>query len=189
MKFIFSFFFCLVFCLNVFSCDCPDLEKINLSVCSKYSAIARVKIDKLGECSRDKRMVFFEVLDLYKGKIEKQDWFWLDCATQCSFIIEEGDEWIVYLKKNNAQELLLNFCGHSRKLIPSDLEDYQTEIVGLTYNEEIKFLENNFDVNSYYQEGIKPRSYQKVSSQTTLILLIVGLVTMLAALLISKRFF
>ena len=189
MKHIFLVVLSIFFAFPIWACDCADLEKMDVQVASKYNAIARIKIDKLGDCKDGKMMVFFDVLDLYKGTIEKQDWLWADCSTQCSFNFEGNEEWIVYLKKNNAQELLLNFCSHSRKLIPDDLEDYQTELVGLSYTEEKQFLENNFDVNAYYSGGIKPRSYKKISMETTVLLVVVGLVTMLIALWLSKRFF
>ena len=189
MNRIFFIVFTIFLSSPIWACDCADLEKIDVHVVSKYNAIARIKVDKLGDCKDGKLMVFFDVLDLYKGTIEKQDWLWADCSTQCSFNIEGSEEWIVYLKKNNAQELLLNFCSHSRKLIPEDLEDYHTELVGLSYADEKQFLENNFDVNAYYSEGIKPRSYKKISLQTTVLLVAVGFVTMLLALWISKRFF
>jgi len=183
-NFLFVFFFIISF--KTFSCECKDLEFIDKQTCSKYDAIALVNVVGIGECIEEKQQVFIEVVELYTGEIKRQDIFVTECNNSCALPVEKDDQWIAYINKNNAQDNLMEFCSHSRKQLPAGVSDYHDQMSGKTFNEELSFLQENFTVNEYYDNSLKPRKYQKISIKTTVILLLSGLVFMVVGILVFK---
>lgn len=172
--------------LKSFSCECRDLEFIDKQACSKYDAIALVNVVSIGECIEEKQQVFIEVIELYVGEIKRQDIFVSECNNSCALPVEIGDQWIAYIDKNNAQDNLLEFCSHSRKRLPDDVTDYHNQVSGKSFNEELTFLQENYNVNEFYDNSLKPRKYQKISIKTTIVLLVSGLVFMVVGLLVFR---
>ena len=66
-----------------------------------------------------------------------------DCATSCQMSFAKDEIWLVYGKHNEQNQLELNFCDRNRKYFSSAMDDYFSLNLGLTFEEEIKYLKKN----------------------------------------------
>lgn len=160
-------------------CSCPMPPKLSKEACSYYNIIALATVESVELCEGGNQNIQIAIDELYAGRTNRATAIITDCSIHCPIQIASGETWIFFLDKNNAQELVLEKCTHSRKQLPENIQDYDDEVFGMTFTEMKTFLRNNYDVNSHFQNELKPRSYQKVSGTQAIIFVSIGLVAML----------
>ena len=178
-------FFLLFFSNNLNAAVCDDLPKLSLEQCGHYDFIAYGKIESDLNC--DNEQVSFYPLSVFKGYIEGKK---IDLFTSCSdngLPLSKGEYWVLYGFYNNAQQIKLSICGHSRKQISNEEVDYQRDLRGTSFDEDLTFLKDNFSVKVYGKRELLPKKYEKVSPKLVPILLGVGLVFMVVGYFVIKK--
>lgn len=177
----------VVFSLSLnssFAAVCGELPELNIEQCGHYDFIAYGRVDGDLDCESGK--VKFTPVDIFKGEFVE----FIDVFSECSgkgLPLSKSEYWILFGKRNNAQDIQLHICGHSRKQIPSTQTDYQTDVRGTTFQEDLAFLRANFKSKNANEKDLQPRKYQKVDPVLVPILLGVGLVFMVVGFLVMKR--
>ncbi len=164
--------------------SCPDLPKLSLQQCGHYDFIAYGRIDSELDC--DDEQFLFTPINVFKGESAKG----IDLYTKCQgdgLAVSKGEYWILFGKMNNSLEVQLSFCGHSRKQLPVGEKDYEAEVRGTSFSEDLAFLKNSFNEKKESQNELKARKYEKVDPVLVPILLGVGLVFMVVGYFFIKR--
>lgn len=154
-------------------------KKLTKEQCAYYSVIALGTVQSVGLCEGETQKAVIEIDELYKGRTNRTSEIIMDCSETCPIQLASGERWLFFLEKNNAQELVLHTCTYSRKKMPEEIQQFDDEVFGMTFSETKNFLRNTFDVNAYYQNDLKPRSYEKVSGKQAVVFIAIGLVAML----------
>lgn len=167
----------LITSLSTSACICPELSAITKQKCGSYEWIAYGKVGSVKGCPEGS--FEFHPLNIFKGAYADVVPVALDCEYECVPDIVEGDTWILYGKLNNAQEVYLNFCGHSHKRLPDSVQDYHAELAGMSFKAELAFLQDNFNtVEETNRKEIGELKYEKVDPALVPWLLGGGLVFM-----------
>ncbi len=164
---------------------CDDLPKLTLEECGHYDFIAYGRIESDLDCN-DEQISFYPI-SVFKGYIEEKT---VDLFTSCSdngLPLSEGEYWILYGFYNNAQQIKLTICGHSRKQIAKDEVDYQYGLRGSSFQEDLTFLKENFSLKVFGKKELLPKKYEKVNPKLVPILLSVGLVFMVIGYFVIKK--
>lgn len=170
------------------SCICDQLSSLDLQECSQYDAIFHGQVENVESCKNEERIIRFKVNELYKGDANvNAEVIDLCEIAECSTDFEPGTSWLVYVNKNNAQELVYNYCSHTRKLNEEGVKDYEEEVRGSSFFQDKALLEEYFEVNSHLKKGLKPRRYEKVDPKLIPVLLGVSLLFMVGGVLLFKR--
>lgn len=177
------------FTLTTFGCQCPELPLLDKKSFSTYELVLFGKVEELKECSAGNQKVVFQVLELYKGDLSKElvsiDF---SCETNTCFTeFNEGEQWLVYCKKNNAQDFILPDCSHTRKLIENGQIDYQEEMRGSSFFEDKTYLSSNFGIEQVFENDLKPKKYEKVDDRLIPVFLGVSLLFMIIGMLIFRK--
>jgi hypothetical protein len=61
----------------------------------------------------------------------------------CKLQLRVGDEWIIYTNYFQVDNAKLDFCSRSRNYIKNIKEDFFAETTGITYDEELRYLQEN----------------------------------------------
>jgi LPXTG-motif cell wall-anchored protein len=180
MRILLGFLFILVSAqLHAEGCGCPLPSKIDKEECAYYNVIALGTVQSVGLCEGEIQKAEILIDELYKGGTNRKTEIIMDCSATCPIQLASGETWLFFLEKNNAQELVLKTCTHSRKKMPEEIQNYDDEVFGMSFGETKNFLRNNFEVNAHFQNDLKPRAYQKVSGTQAIIFVTIGLVAML----------
>lgn len=178
-----------LFTLMSFGCQCPELPTLDRKSVSTYELVFYGKVDEVQECNSDIQVVTFQILELYKGVVlDELVSINYSCETNAcftDFIAEE--QWLVYCKKNNAQDFILPDCSHSRKLMEQGHIDYQEEIRGSSFFEDKTYLSSNFELEKVDEKGLKPKKYEKVDDGLIPIFLGASLLFMIIGMLIFRK--
>ena len=171
------------------ACMCPDLEVLSLEHCGGYEVIFQGEVMKVLDCPEGK--VLFKVKTLFKGNAIPQQNVLFSCGSGCSMDFQAGEEWLLFLKKNNAQDLLVNFCGHSRKKYPENQLDPHTELSGRDYASELMFLHENFSPKSIQagKQELEMKRYEKVEPSNIPVLLGVSMAFMVVGFFVMRKVF
>jgi hypothetical protein len=174
---IISFF--ILACKFAIACQCP-LTSLNDTEVAKYEIIFKgsiksIKLDKV------KSEAIFTISELYKGIVAQDFKIIFNDEDPCKLELRVGDEWIIYSNYNQVDNAKLDFCSRSRKYIKNIKEDYYTETTGITYEEELRFLQSKLgkhkllknNPNQFENRNIIPSSNQFI---LTLLASVVGLI-------------
>lgn len=159
LKIILGYLFFL--CQFSYGCICPELDYLDLEQCSRYDFIAYGLVVEKEACP--KGMVTFVPSEVFKGKFLSELPIEINCEVDCLLDINKGEYWLIYGKYTNAQEVKINFCGHSRKQLPDTIIDYQSELSGRVFQKELQFLQSTFELQTAdSKHELKQRKYEKV---------------------------
>ena len=164
---------------------CDDLPKLSLEQCGHYEFIAYGKIESDLNC--DNEQVSFYPISVFKGYFESKI---IDLFTSCSdngLPLSKGEYWILYGFYNNAQQIKLSICGHSRKQISKEEVDYQYDLRGTSFQEDLTFLKENFSLKVFGKKELLPKKYEKVEPELVPFLLGIGLLFMVVGYLVIKK--
>jgi len=95
---------------------------------------------------------------------------------------------LVYAEKDNAQNLRVSFCGHSRKQLPDSVQDFQGDVNGRTFKGELDFLDQNFEVATKFNGiNLEQRKYEKVNPKLVPYLIGIGLLFMIVGYFVFNK--
>lgn len=174
-----------LFCSNcIYAKVCPELPALNLQQCGHYDFIAYGRVDEQINC--DEGSVLFAPISVFKGISDDL----VKVLTNCSdngIPMSKGEYWLVFGKKNNAQEINVSICEHSRLQFPEGEIDYLLDIRGSSFHEDLSFLKDNFKKKIVGEKELLAKKYEKISPLKTLILLSSGFVFMLVGFFVIRR--
>lgn len=174
---------CLFFSfhLNINACQCP-LTKLNEVETNKYDIIFKGKITHINS-QKEKNELVFTINELYKGTVTEQFTILIDNLDECKLEMREGDEWLIYTNFKQITNAQLNFCSRSRKYFKNIKEDFFTINSGLSYDDEIRYLQTKLGLHKCLkknpdQSDIEHRNIIPSSTQfiVTILCSIAGLV-------------
>jgi len=168
------------------ACICEELGFLTLQECGKYDWIAYGVINDVEVCPEG--LVDFHPLKIYKGKYSKQVDVELNCDIDCVPDVNKGETWLIYAEKDNAQNLRVSFCGHSRKQLPDSVQDFQGDVNGRTFKGELDFLDQNFEVATKFNGiNLEQRKYEKVNPKLVPYLIGIGLLFMIVGYFVFNK--
>ncbi len=184
-------FFLFIFLLSsadaAIACGCPELHPLTLADCGRYEVIFEGRIDSVAKCDDEKSLAFFSIETQFKGDFITIVPVYFECGTSCEMDFQKGDTWIIYGEKNNAQEVVANFCSRTRKRTAEGQSDNYIFNSVHTYNEELNLLNEFFEPGEKHNEGIEPRKYEKVDPSLIPIFLLVSIIFMAVGMYLFRR--
>lgn len=193
--------FLFLISISAYPCNCEtNLPKISREETDPYTVIFSGFIKKLMQEGKD-TYAEFVVETPYKGLVPRDIKIAYDDITSCKMPFFEGDQWLIYAKKDTInKKWVVNFCERNRKFPEGDETDEYTVYSGLTLQEEIRFLELNYSSGQVVGEDtlrmihderkivIDARREDNYGTpREKLILLICSLVGMIVIYLIIKK--
>lgn len=175
----------LLFCLSASAYVCNEIPLLTLEACGQYDYIAFGRV--ISEVNCEEQKVKFAPLNTFKGAQEEGE---IDLFTSCKddgVLFSKGDLWLVYGSLNNAQEIQVHVCGHSRKQFENEVNDFYVLERGSSFKKDFAFLKKNFAEKDANRNDLKPRKYEKVDPIMVPVLLGVGLIFMIVGIFVFKR--
>jgi len=130
-------------CKVSIACQCP-LSTLDQKELQKYEIIFKGKIKSI-KLDKEKSEAIFIVSELYKGMLADDFKIIFNDGDVCK--LELGDEWIIYTNYFQVDNAKLDFCSRSRKYIKNIKEDFFAETTGITYDEELRYLQENLGLH------------------------------------------
>ena len=164
---------------------CEVLPNLSLEQCGHYDFIAFGKIESDLNCEGEE--FSFYTFSVFKGHVKKKK---INLYTSCfdnGLAISKGEYWILYGYFNNSQQIKLTVCGHSRKQTLNEEIDYQKELRGSTFQEDLNFLKENFSIKLFDKKELLPKKYEKIEPKFVPILLGIGLIFMIIGFFIIRK--
>jgi len=174
-----------------FACQCP-LTTLSLEECNKYDVIYRGKIVSVQPCNNNASEAIFEILELYKGRVNVKFKVLFDCGVECAQEFNPGEEWIIYSNYKQVDNAKMDWCSRSRKLIKNEKEDFYAVTYGNSYEEELEFLRKNLGTYKTMREREENQAGKRniIPSRTQLIItLFISLAVVIIFLQLFKKFF
>jgi hypothetical protein len=169
------------------ACGCPELHPLTLADCGRYEVIFEGTVVSVDSCKDEKSLAYFSIETLFKGDYITMVPVYFECGTSCEMDFQKGDKWIIYGEKNNAQEVVTNFCSRSRKQPAEGQTDNYLFNSVHTYKEELKLLNEFFEAGEKHNEGIEPRKYEKVNPPLIPILLLASIIFMAVGMYFFRK--
>ncbi len=153
----FSFFFLFLIAgfHQAFACNCEGvLPSIGFEQTEQYDLIVVGKIDAVKTFSSAENVAEVTGRTLYKGAIAEHFEVYFASKTSCLIPFLEQEYWLIYAKKDslNPQKYIVNYCERTRKWVQSNTNDDYIISSGITYMEEIAFLERTYPKKDFFTE-------------------------------------
>ena len=145
MKQLFFILLLTFSCKIALACQCP-LSTLDQKELQKYEIIFKGKIKSI-KLDKEKSEAIFIVSELYKGMLADDFKIIFNDADVCKLELRVGDEWIIYTNYFQIDNAKLDFCSRSRKYIKNIKEDFFAETTGITYDEELRYLQENLGLH------------------------------------------
>jgi hypothetical protein len=169
------------------ACACAELHPLTLADCGRYEVIFEGKIDSVSKCKNEKALAYFSIAQQFKGNFLSIVPVYFECGTSCEMDFQKGDTWIIYAEKNNAQEVVVNFCSRSRKEPLAGQTDNYTYNSIHTYAQERALLNDFFEGGENEKQGLQARKYEKVDPSLIPILLTASVAFMAIGMYLFRR--
>lgn len=161
-------------------CQCP-VTVLNEAELAKYDIIFKGKIKEL-KLDKARSEAVFTVNELYKGMVSGEFKLLFDNEDECKLELRNGDEWIIYANYHQIDNAKLDFCSRSRKYIKNIKEDFFEATSGVSYDEEIAFLQTKLGLHKPLKKNpnaVENRNIIPTSNQ-----MIIGFICSLLGLLL-----
>jgi hypothetical protein len=187
-SFLFLFLFIFLF-QKTFACDC-QMAALKMETLASYELIFYGKVIAVSGCD-EKAKAHFSVEKLFKGKCFPSTDVEFDCSSDCQMSFSPGQTWIIYATYEKYGEPKVEFCSYSRQQFSKETDDYNTTTHGMTFADELTWLEKNLglqklnekDIQSQqHHENIRPEGYD------FLWYLAFGLIGLIAIYFLNKKF-
>jgi hypothetical protein len=163
----------------VFACQCP-LTKLDKNEIAKYEIVFKGSIKSI-KLNKSKSEAIFSISELYKGIIAQEFKILFNDEDQCKLDLRVGEQWIIYTNYYQVDNAKLDFCSRSRKYIKNVKEDFYAETTGITFDDELRYLQTNLglhkvlknDLNKVENRNVLPNTNQLI---IYLVLSIIGVV-------------
>ena len=180
MKYIVGLLFGIFTSYTSLACQCP-LSTLNEKEIAKYEIIFRgsVKSIKLNKSNSE---AILTVSELYKGVIAQDFKIYFNDDDPCKLELRVGDEWIIYANYFQVNNAKLDYCSRSRFYIRNIKEDFFTETTGISFDEELRYLQSNLglhkllktDPSKVENRNIIPNTNQLIMTLLCSILGVIG---------------
>lgn len=158
---------------------------------NKYEIIFRGRVKSKTDCLDKKGEALFEILELYRGRVNATFKVIYDCDVECAQTFNAGEEWIIYTKYKQADNAKMDWCSRSRRHIKNEKEDFYAVTYGNTYDEELTFLRDNLGTYKVMDNREENAAGKRniIPSRTQLIItLFVSLAVVVLFIQLFKRF-
>ncbi|MEO6882752.1 MAG: hypothetical protein ABI199_01870 [Bacteroidia bacterium] len=162
--FLFAFS-CLV--KSAIACDCPPIQQNIQQQSRTYAVIFEGKVDSVSVISGKYASVYFNVSELFKGKSYAESQVRFDCSTSCQLNFTPKETWIIYANYYKYGELEIKFCSRSRKLIADTTQDYYSVNNGMSFKNELAFLQKNFGSQPLLNEDTIALQHEEEAQRLT----------------------
>lgn len=190
MKRYLIFIFIFFYLYNaVLACQCP-VTVLNEQELKKYDIIFKGSIKTI-KLKGEKSEAIFLVSELYKGMLPAEFKIIFNDADACKIEMRVGDEWIIYTNYYQMENAKIDFCSRSRKYIKNSKEDFFVELTGISYEDELSYLQKNLGIHKLMKENpnrVEQRNILPNQKQFVL-LLVCSLIFMVLFLWLFNRFF
>lgn len=169
----------LLFSAYANACQCPMTELSEKSI-APYDLIFKGKIISI-TLNKGKGEAMFLIQELYRGNSYQEFKILFNDEDPCKQELREGDEWIIYTNYYQIDNAKLDFCSRSRKFFKQDKEDFVNSTTGVSYNDEMVFLQTKLGLHKLLKENphivesrnIIPTDNQKIITLVCSILFII----------------
>lgn len=169
-------FFLIVFLVVVTvseACQCP-VTILNEKEIAKYELIFKGKIKSVKLSEGVNSEAVFQVEELYKGNTTPEFKVLFDKSDECKIDLNAGEEWIIYTNYIQIDKAKLDFCSRSRKYIKNIKEDFFAVTTGISYDEELRYLQTNLGLHKLLKENLnKVENRNKIPTQTEFIYILI----------------
>lgn len=148
-------------------------------------SIKSIKLDKV------RSEAIFTISELYKGVIAQDFKVLFNDEDPCKLQLRVGDEWIIYTTYYQVDKAKLDFCSRSRYYIKNIKEDFFLETTGISYDEELRYLQSNLGLHKLLKENpnkVENRNIIPNSNQLIIYLLVSIAGVVIFYILINKLF-
>lgn len=146
-------FSCWLSTLSALACNCDGtLPPISFEQTESYDVIVVGKVDSVKSATNNQNVVFLSGHSLYKGLVTNQFQVFFANKTSCLIPFLEQEYWLIYAHKDSTDnsKLLVDYCGRTRKWVKSNANDEYIITSGITYMEELSFLEKNYPKSDFF---------------------------------------
>lgn len=185
------FFLLLLNSTSAIACQCP-ITVLSLEECNKYDIIFRGKITSNSGCVDKKGEAVFEIIELYKGRINAAFPVIFTCEIECAQAFNVGEEWIIYTNYKQADKGVMDWCSRSRKFFKNEKEDFYSVTYGNSYDDELEFLRKNLGTYKTMKAREENQAGKRniIPSKTQLIItLFISLAVVILFLQLFKKYF
>lgn len=188
MKYL-NIIFLILSCKLSYACQCP-ITSLTDKETNKYDIIFKGKIKsvKLNNANSE---AIFTVDELYKGLLAQDFKILYNDADVCKIELRAGDEWIIYTNYHQIDNAKLDFCSRSRKFFKNNKEDFFAETTGISYEEELRYLQANLGLHKLMKENpnkVENRNILPSSNQSIVMFICSILGLIFFYVLINKLF-
>ena len=134
-----------------FACQCP-VTALNDAEINKYDIIFKGKISSV-ILKKESSEAIFTVDELYRGNLSQNFKVYFDDTDPCKLELRAGDEWIIYTNYKQIDNARLDFCSRSRKFIKNIKEDFFAVTTGVSYDEEMRFLQTKLGLHKLLKDN------------------------------------
>lgn len=153
-----------------FACQCP-ITILNEAETNKYGIIFKGKISKVIIKEDGYSEALFIVEKLYKGNSGGNFTILFDNKDVCKIDLNAGEEWIIYSNYIQINKAKLDFCSRSRKYIKNIKEDFFAETTGMSFDEELRYLQTKLGLHKLLKENPnKVENRNKIPSKSQFII-------------------
>jgi hypothetical protein len=171
------------------ACQCP-LSKLSDKEIAKYDIIFNglIKSIKLNKSNSE---AIFTISNLYKGIIAQDFKIIFNDEDLCKLELRVGDEWIIYSNYYQVDNAKLDFCSRSRKYIKNIKEDFFAETTGITYDDEIRYLNTHLGLHKLLKNNLNKVENRNIipNSNQFILLLILSVAGLILFYWIFNKFF
>ncbi|MES2568307.1 MAG: hypothetical protein V4565_15645 [Bacteroidota bacterium] len=172
-----------------FACQCPITELTDKEL-AKYDIIFRGNINSI-KLDKQNSQAIFTISELYKGLLAQDFKILFNNDDVCKLELRVGDEWLIYTNYHQIDNAKLDFCSRSRKFFVNIKEDFFAETTGISYDEEIRYLQTNLGIHKLMKENpnkVENRNSLPSSNQSVVLIICSILGLIFFYLLINKLF-
>jgi hypothetical protein len=188
-RYIYIIFLFLIFYNAVLACQCP-VTVLNEQELKKYDIIFKGSIKTIN-LKGEKSEAIFLVSELYKGMLPAEFKIFFNDADACKIDMRVGDEWIIYTNYYQMENAKLDFCSRSRKYIKNSKEDFFVELTGVSYDDELSYLQKNLGIHKLMKENPNKVEQRNIlpNQKQFVLLLVCSLIFMVLFLWLFNRYF
>ncbi|MDX2174703.1 MAG: hypothetical protein SFY56_16485 [Bacteroidota bacterium] len=172
------------------ACQCP-LTSLSIEECNKYEIIFKGKIISVKNCEGKYGEAIFELEELYKGNATKQFKVLFECGIECAQQFNVGDEWVIYSRYKQIDNVLMDWCSRSRKFFKNEKEDFYSVTYGNDYFDEVKFLREKLGNHRLLADPVKTSEGRNIkpSNNQIIIILLASIVFLLIFYWLFNKWF
>ncbi|MDF2449555.1 MAG: hypothetical protein K0R26_2059 [Bacteroidota bacterium] len=171
------------------ACQCP-ITSLTKEETNKYEIIFKGRV-KTVTFKKEKSEAIFTVDELYKGMLATDFKIIFNEEDPCKIDFRSGDEWIIYANYNQVDNAKMDFCSRSRKFFRNAKEDFFTETTGVSYEEEMRYLQTNLGLHKLMKQNpnrVENRNILPTGNQSILFV-IISLFGLVAFYWLFNKFF